>query len=256
MALNYPNHPAPTVENRCNSLLWNCKGEECDYHYEDQYQTECPICGTPRRRCKVYPIDGRDSCKFHGGKTLMGVNHPSYQGKGVSKHLPTQFLATFKDLMSAKTDLVDMNETIALLKLRWMDLAERVYDKDVSLGQWTALRDLMLKYRAAEKAYKRSGGRAPKQLKIMSNTLADMQSIILEGYEREEWAWNQIKDVSLTIDRIANTEIKRRKEAENVITRDQFKTLVGFMVNSIQERVTNKDEKMAVLADFQRVLSA
>ena len=84
MAITHPKNPAPVVDGKCNSLLWNCKGEidgeKCDYHYPDAEATVCPECNTPRRRCLRSPLRGREACAFHGGKALMGADHPKYRG--------------------------------------------------------------------------------------------------------------------------------------------------------------------------------
>ncbi|MEA9602708.1 HGGxSTG domain-containing protein [Polynucleobacter sp. MG-28-Ekke-A2] len=35
--------------------------------------------------CQNNAITGRQRCKFHGGMSLRGNQHPNYQGKGCSK---------------------------------------------------------------------------------------------------------------------------------------------------------------------------
>src|SRR5688572_7677073 len=95
----HPDSPVPAIDGRCNALMQSCRGvdtdgNDCDYQYLDVTETECPQCGTLRKRCCNYPSTKGDSgrCRFHGGNSPSGIASPNYKGRGYSKNLPTRML--------------------------------------------------------------------------------------------------------------------------------------------------------------------
>jgi hypothetical protein len=230
------------LDGRCNNILWNCKGEECDYHYEDDKTTACPLCQTPREYCSKYPVKGKNGkCGWHGGKALVGVSHPGYKGKGLSKHLPTRMLEHFQ-LAIDDPDILAMDEGIALLKSRRNDLITRA-EESASGEMW---KDMRKKFQEFTKA------RKTQNAEKMADTLYDLEVLIARGHT-DYLVWQEILDIEERVRRLASTEMQRRKLAETIITEDQFKTLLGYIVNSIQTRVKDKNLKMDLLADIAKL---
>lgn len=254
MAITHPEHPAPITEGRCNALLWNCQGddpesgERCEYHYENNADVECPICHTPRRRCLRYPLQGREACSYHGGKALQGINHPHYRGRGLSRHIPTRLLESYQLAMD-DPDVVNLTEDVALFKARRDDLLRRIDDTPAS-QIWNDLQKEFSKYIQYRNDYAKTG--KAKSASQANDSLLKVEKIIARGLI-ESLIWKEINDVEQTIIKLKVEERKRRKEIAEIITPEQFKTLLGYILNSIDTRVQDKDLKMELIGDIQKL---
>lgn len=255
MAITHPDNPAQVVDGRCNALLWNCQGEidgeRCDYHYDNATATICPVCNTPRRRCLRYPLKGRDACSVHGGKTLMGIDSPAYKGVGVSKHLPTALLDTFFEALE-DPNILSTTEDIALLQARVRELTDRLRTNQPPAQIWQQLGEQFQAFRRHEHTAKTglTEGQRITGAKRMAETLTEMETLVIKGYFEGE-TWGEIIAITEQIRKLRETERRRIKEAEQLITPSQFNTLLVYMVNSIKTRVKDPDIRMAVLGDLQ-----
>lgn len=245
-------NPNGELENRCSNILWNCKGEDCDYHYEDADQRECPICKAKRDWCMRYRIKGRKKCMYHGGKALRGVNNPNYRGKGLSVDLPTRLMEIYRLAMD-DPDLLNATPDIALLETRIIELKQKLRDDDYGVGLWSKLKDMFLDFKKARRNAAKPGTPGRRATEKMNEILYDMEEVISQGYYYDEHIWDELQKLMVNKNRLRTTEMKRRKEAEELITPDQFKTLFGYVINSINTRITNADERMAVMADIQKL---
>lgn len=255
MALTHPNNPAPPTEGRCNALLWNCKGEidgePCDYRYPDAEGTVCPFCGTPRQRCKSWPIKGREACMFHGGKALMGIDHPTYKGSGLSKHLPTRLLDTFFEAME-NPDILNGTEDIATLQARIRELLARQRDNLPPAEIWGQLGNLFKKYRQQEHtaATGQTAGQRKNAMQKMMDTLNEIEAIIIKGYFERE-TWQEITGLTEQIRKLRETERRRLKDAEQMITPAQFNTLLVQFIQTVKLNVRNPEDRRTVLNTLQ-----
>lgn len=242
-----PKNPNGDLIGRCNNIRWNCGHPDCDYHYEDKETMQCPFCGTVREYCAGWPIKGREKCRFHGGRALMGVAHPQYQGRGVSKHLPTrlmeQYLLAYED-----PDLLNFTDSISLMRTRRTDLIDRL-DETPSHAHWEAVKKEWKTFRMYQGKAARGNQKAAQELVYSQQRL---EKLIITGY-LESNLWQEILDLEERMRKMKESEIRRREKIANLITPDQFKTLLGYIINSIKTRVKDTDQQMAVLADIQRI---
>lgn len=248
-SIPHPEIAVPINEGRCNSLIRNCRGiteegEECDYQYNTFEEISCPECDTPRKRCANHPsVKGKNGrCRFHGGNSPSGLAHYNYQGKGWSKNLPARLLEYYQDSMN-DPELLNFAPSISLLNMRREDLLSRL-NKDAAYTVWEKLR---LAYSRFAKA--RRSGNKPGAAQEMSDALEEMEELILKG-ATEGLIWREVLVVEEQLRKARLAEIKRRQIAETVISESQFKELLGFIVMSIQTRVKNEDDRMAVLGDI------
>lgn len=234
-------------EGRCNNILWNCTGDECDFHYPNKEVMECPICGTVRSYCKAYPMKGREKCRVHGGKALRGINHPQYKGVGYSKHLPTRLLEQFV-LAVDNPNVLDGTEDIALLQTRLQDLLGRIENENWGIGLWDNLLKSFNKFQKAKIDATNTG--STRAVRKMDQHLKEIEKVINRGsYEAK--IWQEILSIQERMRRIRDTEMKRRKEAAEIITADQFRTFLGFIMNAITTRVSDEKERGALLNDIE-----
>lgn len=226
------------IDGRCNALLRTCKNPQCDYAYKNAEETACPQCSTPRELCSQYPSKGRNRCRFHGGASLRGIAHPNYQGKGKSLDLPTRMMDSYEAHLT-DPNILDLTNFLAMLKSRLEDLASRA-DDAVSRKQWGEAKKAMKNLRKANTAAK------------MIDAQNELEKVLAKGYY-DSLVWDEINSTLEQLRKLIETESKRREKAATIITEKQFRTLLGYVINSVKTRVSDEDEKMAILSDLQRL---
>lgn len=249
-----PKNPNGDRKGRCNNILWNCKGEDCDYHYQTKDETHCPICNAQRDYCSAYPIKGREKCKFHGGMALIGASHPNYKGKGLSKHLPTRMMETLHAAID-DPDILNMSEDIGLLEALQVDLLRRLKEEEWGFGLWS---DLQKEWSSYDKARRKANTESNPNARIaatkrMAEALEGIEKIIAKGAVYDGYLRDELLRIMDSKRKFKEAEKRRRKDAEDVVTREQFRTLLGYIVTSIKERVSDVDERMRVFADLENI---
>jgi len=80
-----------------------------------------------RRQCGRAASVGRQHCKFHGGASLVGPDHPRYTGKSryLSKYLPRRLEQRLVEAQQ-QPDLATLRKELGLLDLRLNDLLQRL----------------------------------------------------------------------------------------------------------------------------------
>lgn len=243
-----PNNLTGDLLGRCNNILWNCKHPDCDYHYENKDDMVCPICNTQRAYCSNYPRKGREKCGFHGGATLQGYRHPHYRGRGLSKHLPTRLLESF-ELAYEDPETLTFMSSISLMKARRDDLVSRL-DETPGWEVWQAVRKTFQAYRKAERNARNTG--SPKALRLMAEKLNELEDLILRG-NLDATIWREILDLEEKWGRMKEREHRRLEKIENLITPDQFKTLLRYLIQSVQTHVKDRDAINQILLDIERL---
>lgn len=260
MAITHPTHPAKIIDGKCNALLWNCKGVDnegnaCDYHFVNAEETDCPLCGTMRRRCTNNPLVGKESCKFHGGRALSGTAHPNYQGKGFSTNMPTRLMEQVR-LSINDPDLLNLTDDIAIVEAREAELIQRLRDHDYGTGVWDDLVKLLDKFDKSRK--KASNPRLSQNTREsaamdMNDTYKEIQQLVTNSWLIDQKLWDELHNVQNQKVKLIGVEMKRREKAQEIITAEQFKSLLGYIINSINTRVSDPDVRMAIIADIQKV---
>lgn len=218
------------LPDKCNGLLRNCK--ECDYHYPGPNEMNCPECSAPREYCSNDPIRGSSRCKFHGGESPKGIQHYNYQGKGLSKHLPERFMqfyaSTYED-----SQLLEMNESIRLLEGRKYELISR-WDEIGSRNWVKELADAMSSYKDARR--KAVSTQRPTDVQKAEEALYKLEQLIYTAYS-ERQIWDEIRSIEEQVRKIKNSELQRQKMAEEIVTKEQFFTLMRQILGHVQAQV-------------------
>lgn len=164
--------------------------------------------------------------------------------KSLPPRLQTSFVLSLQD-----PDLLNAADDIALLISRRDDLLRRLTEENFGPGLWA---DLVKTFDRFKKARQQAARGSTSAAERMAQALADLEDIIAKGYH-EDILWHELKDVLEQRRKLTAGEIRRRERAEEVITKEQVKTVIGFIISSIQTRVSDKDERMAILADIQNL---
>lgn len=170
---------------------------------------------------------------------------------GTSKQIPTIPKRLLKSYLLATNDpdILEATDDIALLIARRDDLLAKLEEGEFGPKLWTELRKTFERFNDARRRAARGSTKAAEQ---MANELDNLEKLIAKGYH-EDLIWQELINVLEQRRRLSSTEIRRRERAEEVITKEQFKALLGYIINSVQMRVSNKDEAMAILADIQNL---
>lgn len=82
---------------------------------------DCPNCGEHRACTRPVSADGL-ACRFHGGNSLKGIEHPNYQGRGYSKYMPSGLVKKYQQFVTDPSAL-SLEEEVAISRAL---LAERL----------------------------------------------------------------------------------------------------------------------------------
>lgn len=228
------------ADNVCGALLRGCR--ECGFKFRDEYREsmECPECNTPRGTCKQPVVSGSTKCRFHGGASLRGIDHPNYKGRGLSKVLPVRLLDTYEETRE-DPDNVAMSDAIAVLEARKADLISRA-DEEPGKEIWELVRKRFEAYVVALEDMNDS---------LIDKRLRELEQAISRGYG-DSAVWAEIMDIEERLRRIRLAELKRREMAASVITESQFKAFLGYLMTSIKTRVEDPDLRMKLIGDISR----
>jgi hypothetical protein len=94
-------------------------------------------------RCKHGAVGGREVCKWHGGKTPIGVASPHFRTGRYSRHLPANLAGRLVEALN-DPDLLGLQDDIALIDVRICDLLHTLDESAASDGkQWQEITDLI-----------------------------------------------------------------------------------------------------------------
>lgn len=225
---------------RCNAILNNCKNPFCDYHYPNKELTECPECGTIRERCSQYPTKGKEKCRYHGGHAATGLASTNHQGHGLSKSIPTRFLDKYA-MHYQDPDILNMVDDIAILKMRRDNLLEKLDQLPVADNQWVELRDKFerLQYHMEQQ-----------HINKIDEMMWALGKIIADGYQ-SVLIWQELENTIEASRKVRDSEIKRRKIAQTIITEQQFHRVIGFIMSVIQNRVKDPIALSGIMRDLE-----
>ena len=235
------------ADHYCNALRSRCTTEGCDYKFSTG-EVVCELCGAIRTRCRSYPAVGSTRCRFHGGHSPKGVSSTVYRGRGVSTSLPTNLLETYQ-LALNDANILELTSDIAILESRKQELFRQIRASGVSADLWL---DLRSKLEIFNKHRRAAAGGNKRSEKAMATSLREIEEVVAAGYTGAI-AWQEVYDVMDRQARLAEKEGRRREKAATIMTEDQVRQLLGYIVNSINTRVTDPDIKMALLADLERL---
>ena len=94
--------------------------------YDEHHR--CQVLSKQRRQqCGRAITTGKRTCKFHGGASLVGPDHPRYTGKSryLSKYLPCRLEQPLVEAQQ-QPDLATLRKELGLLDLRPTDLLQRL----------------------------------------------------------------------------------------------------------------------------------
>lgn len=202
------------------------------------------ICGAINRKgteCRNAPMEnGR--CKYHGGLTPKGPNHPNFIHGRYSKYLPESMSIIVDDMMTSP-DHLNQREQIAILDAL---LVENLREVHVGGGGeiWDQLKKLKDDYIRAQNR------KRPADMVVIVNEVMD---VIESGYGRI-LAMREARDTIESRRRVTESERKRRIEEDEMIPVDRVVVLLTRIGDTIQRHVSEEDSRRAIVDEIRQSL--
>lgn len=192
---------------------------------------------------------------MHGGKALVGVASPSFVTGQHSKNLPSRLSQTFVGALN-DPDLLNLKSDIALSVSRRDDLLGRV-DTGEAGELW---RSLKATYAETEKQRRRWDLAGPsvegeKAKAAFFETLETVGMLISEGVQDYQ-AWDEVNKMTEQRRKLAETETKRLKELNQMVTTDKAMAFVGALLGIVKNRVTDRSVLSAIVRDVDDLLTS
>jgi hypothetical protein len=182
---------------------------------------------------------------MHGGKSPGGLGSQRRSHGRYSRYLPERLASRYVEAQS-DGELVALREEIALTDARLSDLLGRVDTGEAGL-LWAAVGAAIRAYRTAE-------------AKGIKGTIERLRAFDLieelcrEG--RDDYAaWDEVHKLIEQRRRLAETEFKRLKEMQQMITAERAMVLLGAVVAVIRTHVTDRDTLGAISRDIGRLVA-
>lgn len=176
-------------------------------------------------RCKNPPVPGHYRCRFHGGKSLSGIAHPKYKGKGYTISLPAKYAELLAHLTEHPDLLGSVAQELALHTARHHELMGRLTTGEFG-GSWRRQKRRLAKLRAAVEA----------QDFDRINEHLDALTALTDDAIADDATWSEITKNSRTIMQLADTERKRDEMLAKTITEKQWVRMVTRVGMTVRDR--------------------
>lgn len=177
------------------------------------------------RPCRGIKINPAGRCKQHGGMSPRGAAHPSWQGKGFSKDIPTKLLKRFVRAVE-DPEITSMVSHIALLDSRLGDLMEKIETAE-SQARWDLINECV------EGINKELHKDNPDINVVMEFTHRLKEALEADRYELQ--VWDDIKETIEQRRKITEAERRREEQLEANLTARQTATIISALQLAIEQ---------------------
>jgi hypothetical protein len=196
--------------------------------------------GTP---CPSWAVKGRNRCRMHGGKTLVGPANGYYHTGRYSKFLPVRMAEQYRTA-KADQELLSLKDEVAALDARIADLFGRV-DTGESGAIWDALQKEWAQFHLV-----RDLGDIPK----MHVAIAKLDRLF-DRRLSDHAAWAEIAELWDARRKLCESEARRLVALRQVITQEQAMLLMGAITDIITRNVPDKQALSQVIVELQMLMT-
>lgn len=215
--------------------------------------TQSHTCGAKTRAggvCKGKPR-GNGRCRMHGGNHPSGIASPHYKHGLRSKYLtaiPSRLGDQYTEARQ-REDLLELNNEVALLDTRLLDVLKRVEQGEHGAPDalWIALQGAFSKYRAAQAKGAAGANESYEALLVIEN-------LIEQGVE-DAIAWREVYGILEQRRKLVESERKRAVEQQEMLTNKEAMLLFNALLSVVNAHVTDRDTKSKIQSDFIRITS-
>lgn len=178
---------------------------------------------------------------MHGGRSLVGREHPNFKTGRYSKSLPDRLAARYVEA-TQDSELLALRDEIALTDTLIVDTVEKL-DTGGSKAHFIALRQKWDEYQRYQKQ-----GDAPKS----TTALWELGNLITEGLRD----FTLLDDIARLIEqrrKLSESERKRLIEMRQLFTAEQAVLLLGAITDIIARNVTDRDTRARISREFTQL---
>lgn len=139
---------------------------------------------------------------------------------------------------------VEHSEEIYLLEARYRSLLEQMTENE-NPKRWKELFAAWSVYENA--ANKAATTQRRSDMVKVQEALNKVDALIKSGYLYEYVAWQQVMEVLEQLRKTKETETKRRVQAASIISEKQVQQMIGFVISTIMNHVSDDQEREAIL---------
>jgi hypothetical protein len=182
---------------------------------------------------------------MHGGRSsTIGPAHPGFKHGRRSRYLPAELDRLYREALSTP-DLVEMTDHIALLDARVNAILGAGKDGD-PVPKWSEVREAFDVFATG----------------ILSNgkedeVIAALESIyrLLDAGAKWDRMWDEVMRTQEQLRRMADTEIKRKKELNQMVPVERVVILMAAVGQAVKRNVKDPDQVAAVYRDLAQLHS-
>lgn len=196
-------------------------------------------------QCKRHAVPGRNVCAMHGGKSPGGLGSATLKSGKYSKYLP-QGLAEKYGAAVTDPEILALNNEIALVDARAMELLDGLNSGEATATLWNKLQKAAAELDAAQRA-----GDAVK----LAMALNDMLELIRRG-AAESARWLEIYNLFERRRRLVDSERKRRLDMQTSVNAEQVMLLVRSIADLVNQHVPDRDARSAISTGLANLIAA
>ncbi|MHA2084423.1 MAG: HGGxSTG domain-containing protein [Candidatus Thorarchaeota archaeon] len=214
---------------------------------ENYKKSTKPKCGAHSRRtgepCKNFPMRGRKRCKFHGGKSPIGISHKNFKHGKLCGYLPDRLVHNFKEA-SNDPNLLELRQELALVDSRVLELVQGL-DKKGNAQQFKELQSAfsyLLELR-------QSGANG----ELLDEAISRMGASIEAGVQNHD-IW---EDIGVQIDRrqrLTESERKRLSDTHQMISSERLMALLAGILKIIMDHVQDYKVRQVIRYELLQLL--
>lgn len=192
---------------------------------------------------------------MHGGATPTGIAAGNFRTGRHSAALPSRLLERYTESL-ADPELLGIREEISLTDSRIADLLLRV-DTGEAGETWRSLKETYYVAKRAAEVINTVGRASVAGQKAEDEFFKAFEAIgilIAEGAQDYQ-AWDEVNNMVEQRRRLTETETKRLKEAQRMVTSEQATALVAALVASVKRHVTDRTALAAISSDITGLLA-
>lgn len=220
-----------------------CGGVDDNCHLPDDRRCTARAKSRDRARCRQPRVPGRTVCRYHGGRTPRGVNHPNYRGRGRAKDLPRGLTPAYERAIK-DPDALSLKSDVALWEVRIGELLGRLSGGE-SGALWTRLKDAWAGLEAAKDT-----GDCP----TVALRVGEIGRLIAGGVD-DDAVWRQLGEAINEKGRAAQREWRRLRDLQMVMPADRVLLLVASVMHSVKRHVTDRQALAGISRDIADLLS-
>jgi hypothetical protein len=215
-----------------------------------------PKCSAHRRKvrtpegkmipCGAQPIKNNPNrlCADHGGKSLTGINHPSFKSGRYSKYVNKDINARLGELQESRKEgeFLTLKHQIELVEVRISQIAQKLGSGDSALT-WMEVKNARDELQSAIRAGKPE---------LLSIAIQKLNLAIKEG-EDDYRSWDELFKAQRHYERLLSSERKKMIEDKYMLSVEEVMMLLAMIGVAIKEKVQDAGIRRELVVEVQRI---